>query len=216
MVSYRRRRGIETRLPGSGRLSPRPVWDWLVADSGLHHDFVNLGRDVLGQVVEQNVIDVGRGSARMEHRLPLNEARRRDFQFRVPGKIDMRPRAPVAVRIVHVAAARVEFDVAGSAHATAPPARKDVGIENVAFVGSFRLGTGTKHENLAQVAAGNVKTSAGCGGKCGDLAAARFYEVGEIIDTVDGKDVAAIAGSSEQGATLIEAKSVDQIVVRTP
>src|SRR5208283_2810656 len=99
----------------------------------------------------------------MEHGLPLHEPRRRNFKFGAGGQIDTRPRAPIAVGIVDVAAARIQFDVgtgiAGAAKAGASPKRKNARVEDIAFVRAFRLGAGTEDENFSQVAAGSVEPS---------------------------------------------------------
>src|ERR1035438_9671941 len=122
--------------------------------------------------------------ARMEHRLPLHEARWRNLEFgsasEGEGEINARPRTPVAVGIVHVAAARIKLDVgigtgiAGGADAGASPEGKDARVEDIAFVRAFRLGAGTEDKDFSEVAAGGVKSSAGRGGKGGDLCGARL------------------------------------------
>src|SRR4029077_6830622 len=119
--------------------------------------------NILGQVVQEDSVNARSGSARMEHGLPLDEARWRNLEFRIgsegEGEIDTRPGTPVAVGIVHVAAARIEFDVgiAGATDAGASPERKDARVEDIAFVRAFRLGARTEHENFPEVAAGGVE-----------------------------------------------------------
>src|SRR5208283_1742868 len=90
-VSYGGRRRIETRLSLSlpGRLVARHMRNRLIAVSGLHCDIVNLGSNVFGQVVQQDVVNPRSGTAgriasrvtSMEHRLPLHETRRRNIEF---------------------------------------------------------------------------------------------------------------------------------------
>ena len=75
---------------------------------------------------------------------------------------------------------------------------------------------GPRTKIFPQVAAGSVETSARRGGKSGDLCGARLDQIGEIVDAVDGENVAAIAGAREQASVRIEAESVDEIFVGTP
>ena len=91
-----------------------------------------------------------------------------------------------------------------------------MGVEDIAFVRAFRLGAGTEDKNLPQVAAGGIESSAGRGSEGGDLRGAGLDQIGEIVDAVDGENVAAIAGAGEQASALIEAESVDEIFVRSP
>ena len=188
----------------------------LIVVSRLDDDFVNLGGNVLGQVGQQDLINARSGIAGVEHGLPLHEARWRNLEFGAGRKIDTRPRAPVAIGIVDVAAARIKLDVSGAAHAGAPPKRKDVRVEDIAFVRAFRLGARAKDENFPQVAAGCVEASAGRGGESGDLRGAGFDQIGEIVDAVDGEDVTAIAGAGEQASVLVEAERVDEIFMGSP
>ena len=129
---------------------------------------------------------------------------------------------PVAVGVVDVAAARIEFEVgitggiAGAANANAAPKRKDARVEDVAFIRPFRLEARTEDEDFPQVTAGGVEPSAGRGGEGRDLGGAGFDQIGEIVDAIDGKYVTAIAGAGEQTSVPIEAESVDEIFVGGP
>src|SRR5208282_3338323 len=223
-VANRRRRRVEARLPLSlaGRLAARHMRNGLVVVTGLHDDLVDFGSDVLGQVVQQNIVNARRRVAGMEYGLPLHEARRRNAEFGAAGKgkINTRPLTPVAVGIVHIAAARIKFGsgITGAADAGASPKRKYVRVEDIAFIRAFGFEAGTEDKNLSQVAAGSVESSARRGGEGRDLRGAGFDEIGVIISLVaiDGKNVAAIAGAGEQASVLIEAESVDEIFVGTP
>ena len=91
-----------------------------------------------------------------------------------------------------------------------------MGIEDIAFVAAFRFGAGAEDENFSQVAARGVEPSAGRGRESGDLSGARFNQIGEIVNAVDGKNMTPISGAGEEASVLIETESVDEIVVRSP
>src|SRR4029077_916841 len=213
---------IEARLPGSRRLAATHMRDRLIAVAGRYRDVVNFRSNILGQIVQQDRVHARSGIAGMEHGLPLHEAGWWNLEFgtggKGEGKINARPGTPVAVRIVHIATARIKLDIgiAGAADAGASPERKDARVEDIAFVGAFRLGAGAENENLSQIAAGGVEASAGRGGEGGDLRGAGFDQIGEIINAVDGKNVTAIAGAGDEASVLIEGQGVDEIFMGTP
>src|SRR5208337_986032 len=221
-VANRWRWRIEARLPGSRRLAAGNMRNRLVVVTRLHDNFVNFGSDVLRQVVQQNIVNARRGIPGMEHGLPLHKARRWNAEFGAAGQSEINacPLAPVAVRIVDIAAPRIKLDagIAAAARAGASPKGKYVRVEDVAFVRAFGLKARSEDKNLSQVAAGGVEPSARRRGKGRDLRSAGLDEIGVFISlvAVDGKNVAAIAGTSEQASVLIEAESVDEIFVGTP
>jgi len=197
------------RLPGSGRLGAGHMGNRLIAVSGLNSDVVNFRGNILGQVVQQDRVNARSGITRVEHGLPLHEARWRNLEFGTGGKgegeINPRPGTPVAVGIVNIAAAGVEIDVgiAGAADADASPEGKDVRIEDIAFVRAFRLGSGPRTK-IFPGCCWRRRVPPGRGGEGGDLCGAGFDEIGEIVDAVDGKNVTAIAGAGDEASVLIE------------
>src|SRR5215469_16218844 len=102
------------------------------------HTYVfNFGRNVLREVVEHYVLDGRPGAARAQYGLPLNEARRWRIHRLLLCQVNLLPLAPVAVRIVDIAAARRQLEAAVSAHFGAPPLGENLGVEHIALVGSF-------------------------------------------------------------------------------
>src|ERR1700683_3036995 len=196
----------------------------LIPVSRLHNDLVDFGSNVFGQIIQQDVVDARRGIAGTEYGFPLEEARGRDFQFGACGRVDTGPGTPVAIGVVDVAAARIELDIgirtgigtAAAAHADASPERKNVRVEYVTLIRTFGLQAGAENKNLPQVAARRVKSSARCGRESGDLRGARFDQIGEVIDAVDGENVSAIARAGKEASMLIEGESVNEIVVGRP
>jgi hypothetical protein len=86
-------------------------------------------------------------------------------------------------------------------------------VEDIAFVGTFRLKVRTEDKNLSQVAAGGVKPPAGRRREGGDLRGAGLDQIGEIVNTIDRENVTAIAGARDKAIMLIEAESLDKILV---
>src|SRR5258708_3047040 len=214
--------GIEARLPLSlpGRLAAAHMRNRLIVIAGLYNDVVNFRSNIFGQEIQEDRVNARSGITCMEHGLPLHEARRRNLEFGTggDGEINARPWTPVAVGIVDIAAARIKLDIriAGTADAGVSPERKDARVEDIAFVRAFRLGSGSENEDFSQVAAGGIESSAGRGGEGGDLRGAGFDQIGEIVNAVNGKNVAAIAGAGDEVAVVIEGQGVDKIFVRTP
>ena len=95
----------------------------------------------------------------MQHGLPLDEARRRDIEYRVFLQIDRLPRTPVAVGIVHVAAAGKELDIARAAEFGASPAGEDFGVEHIALVAAFGFRRPAQQKHFAQIAGGDIKSA---------------------------------------------------------
>ena len=216
VVADRGRWRFKARLTRRLRLRAGYVRNWLVAVARLHGDLIDHGRNVFRQVIKQNTLHARGCIARMKHRFPLHEPSRRYFQLRVCGQLHMLPLAPVAIGVVHIAAARIEFDIAHATQAAAPPLRKSMRVEHIAFVRAFCFRTRAQLKDFPQIAARSIQTAAGCNGKCRDLRSARLYKIGEIIHAVDGENVAAIAGSRQQPPALIKPQSVDQIFSRAP
>ena len=158
----------------------------------------------------------GAGSPELQHGFPLNEARRRNADCRILLQVDFLPRTPVAVGIVHVAAAGKEFDIAGAAKFGASPAGKNVGIKDIALVSAFGFGGRAPAETFAQVAGRGVQAAVRSVGESRDLGCAGFEQVGEFVFAADGKNVSAVSGAGQQTATLIKGEGIDDVFVRTP
>ena len=103
--------GLQTRWPRRR----------LVPNSRRDHHVIKFRRNVLLQIIYSDVIHSRRLVPGMQDRFPLNETRRRHGYFRVLLQIDTRPRAPVSIRIVDVAATRKQLNVADSAKLRASP-----------------------------------------------------------------------------------------------
>src|ERR1700688_1103445 len=138
----------------------------------------------------------------MEEGFPLRITRRRNsslvvFAEIVFAEINFLPCAPVAVGIVDITAAGVELDIARAAKFGASPAGKNSGVEDVALVGSLGFGTGSQDEDFSQVTGRRIDSAAGCFGESRHLGRGRFEQVGKIIQSGDGKNVAAISGAGQ-------------------
>src|SRR5207253_563961 len=108
--------------------------------------------------IEHGIALAGAG----QRSLPLDEARggRRDA-----AGLNRRPRAPALLRLVEIATAGGDGDLAGAFEAHAAPKSEAAGVENVAFDGAFMLGPGTDFVDLAGVPGGRVEMSIGRRGK---------------------------------------------------
>ena len=73
------RHRVKTGLPGYQNIGASPMRNGLVAIAGLHRNVVDFRRNVLGQIVEQNILNARSGIAGAEHGLPLHEARGWNF-----------------------------------------------------------------------------------------------------------------------------------------
>ena len=96
-VANGRRRGAGVN-PGSLRLR-------LIAVPNLNIDIVEVGSDVLGKIIEQDAVQPRRGDSGVQHSFPLDESGRRHHDLGVFQHVNFLPAAPVAIGIVHVAAA---------------------------------------------------------------------------------------------------------------
>src|ERR1017187_10691877 len=164
---------------------------------------LDLRSNILRKVVQSDVIDCRRGIAGVQHGFPLDEAGGRSVNGKFLGQIDLLPRAPVAVWIVHVAAAGEKLKVASAANFGPSPLGKYLGIENIALVGALCDRPGTEQENFAEIAGGSVDPARGRTGERGHLVGAGFGEVGVVV-AEDGVNLASVASACEQSACRIE------------
>src|SRR5208337_3355233 len=90
----------------------------------------------------------------MQHRPPLDEARGRCINRQLFLQFNLLPRAPVAVGIVHVAAAREEIEDAASPNLDASPLGKILGVEDIALVPALGDRVRTQQKDFPQIAGG--------------------------------------------------------------
>src|SRR5436305_12510369 len=95
----------------------------------------------------------------MQHRTPLHEACWRGLEIAgvLAREIDLLPRAPVAVRVVDVAAAGEKLISAFSANLSFAPTRKIERIENIPVVRAFAFRARTDAQDLAHIGRRRVK-----------------------------------------------------------
>src|SRR5437773_9595531 len=112
--------------------------------SHLYGDFINHGRDILGAVVQNDTFNFWGLLPAMQHRFPLNKARRWGLDQGSIGRAEVNffPGTPVAVRVVDIAAACQEFKIALAAHFHASPLREQTRIKNITLVVSFAVKRG--------------------------------------------------------------------------
>src|SRR5262249_53239458 len=141
--------------------------------------------------------------SRPQHDLPLHEARGRDIQLHL-GRRGLLPRAPIAVGIVDIAAARKDLIIPHPAHVGASPLREDARIEDVALEYALLLRCGADDEDLPQVAGRGVERAAWSGSKGGDLRRAGLEQVAVVAAAIDRDLVNAslVATAGEQPLAL--------------
>ena len=152
----------------------------------------------------------------MQHRAPLDKARHGNADRRVLLQIHFAPRAPIAVRIVHIAAARVQIEAAPAAHFGASPLGKDLGVENIALVAAIGIWPGAEQPDFAQIAGSHIETTAGSFGKPNYLIGADFEQIGKAVIQPDCINVPTIAGAGEQASAAVKAERINQICLRGP
>ena len=141
----------------------------LIAKARLHRDVVDVGRDVLGKIVENVPYRPQDRASGMQNGLPLRVAGWGNSHLGILVQVNFFPRAPVAIGVVHVAATNQNIDVACAAKLGAAPARKNLGVENIALIRTLVFGSGAENEKLTQVAAGGVQRAIWSLGKSGNL-----------------------------------------------
>src|SRR5215472_344458 len=152
----------------------------------------------------------------MEHGAPLHETGPRDIQFGSSLQVDFAPRTPVAIRIIDVPAARKQLEVAATTNFRATPARKNLGVEDVAFVAAIAIGRGFEQGDLPQIAGGNVQSAFRGFGKSRDLVGTDGEQVGVAVVETDGVNVSAVAGAGQQAPMAVKTEGIDQIGLRAP
>src|SRR5438045_2094358 len=106
-----------------------------------------------------------------------------------------------------------KFHVARAADLRASPVREDTGVKNIAFVFSFACRRGAKREQFAKVARRGIEAAVGRGSERRDLCCRGFEQIAVVAagPRIDGKDVAAIAGTGEQASPGVESESVHDV-----
>ena len=145
----------------------------------------------------------------------MQETGWRNIQPGIFAQIDLGPGTPVAIGIIHVAAAGRKFEVAAPAGLCASPAGKDVRVFHIALERAFGFRTVAHQENLSQVAAGTIKTVGGFAEGC-DLVSAGLEQVGEGTVFLDGEDPAFVASPGDQVTRGIESQGVNDVLTRRP
>ena len=153
----------------------------------------------------------------MQHRLPLNKARRWGLDQGSIGRAEVNffPGTPVAVRVVDIAAACQEFKIALAAHFHASPLREQTRIKNITLVVSFAVKRGAENKNFAQVARGGIQRAIHSVSHRSDLIGAGFHQVGVIPMITNCEDASFVSRSRDQpllSGDAFEGQSVHQLV----
>ena len=110
------------------------------------------------------------------------------------------PGTPVAVGIVHVAAAGKELDLARAAQFGASPAGENLGVEHIALVAAFGFSRPAQQKYFAQIAGGHIKPARRSFGESRDLGGAGLQQIDEPIFAGDGENMAAVSRAGQQAS----------------
>src|SRR5579862_4665219 len=208
------------------------LWAWAKADADgiccrdvrqrreagayLYGNIVHYRGDILGKIIDRYLIKLGRGAGRLQNHAPLNKTGSGNLEARVLGHINSRPRTPVAVRIVYVAAASEDFIVATGTHFCATPSREDVRVLNVALECALSLRAVAHEKNFSQIAAGTIESAVSCLAERADLVGAALEQILVVPVGGNGVNASLISCPGDQAAGGIKCQRIDDIVGRRP
>src|SRR5581483_7278330 len=113
-------------------------------------------------------------------------------------------------------AAGKQIDASGAAELETSPPGKDVCIENIALVCAFRIRSGPKQKDLAEIAGRNVQPAIGRICKPGYLGRAHAQQVAEVVFPGNREYMTTVPSASDQRAMSVEGQRINKIFAGRP